>query len=238
MFRGTRTVRKAILMAALAAAAWPAISLGQASTPAPSPKHKPILFHPPVSADQPLGERVGGGARAGGGTDASLVALVPEQVALTTQEQPSLFWFQTKEAKARLELTLIRPGNPTPLIALGAASAKPGIHRIRLSNHGVKLAPDVEYKWTVSLIPDPTNRSMDVVATGMVKRIEPSKELSQELAGANPEDRAGIFAEAGIWYDALGAISDEIDKSPGDGSLRAQRADLLKQVGLPPMDQQ
>jgi len=181
---------------------------------------------------------VGGGARAAGGTDASLVALVPDQVALTTHEQPSLFWFQSKAAKAQLELTLIQPGNPKPMIALGAATARPGIHRIRLVNHGIKLAPDVAYKWTVSLIPDPANRSLDVVATGMVKRIEPSAELAKELAGASVADRPAIFARAGIWYDALEAISDEIDKNPKDSSLRQERADLLKQVGLPPMDQQ
>jgi hypothetical protein len=216
----------------------PAISRGQASSPAPAPEHKTnrLVYHPQVSADQPLGERVGGGARGAAGTDAALVALVPEQVALTTNEQPSLFWFQSKPAAAKLELTLIEPGNPKPLLALGSSSDKAGVHRIKLVNHGVKLGLNVPYKWTVSLIPDPANRSLDIVASGMVKRVEPSPELAQKLAAASEADRPAIYAQAGIWYDALEAISDEIDKNSGDASLWQERTDLLKQVGLPPVD--
>jgi hypothetical protein len=171
------------------------------------------------------------------GAEASLVALVPAQVALTTSEQPSLFWFQSQPATAKLELTLIEPGHPQPLLILGSSSDQPGIHRIRLLNHGVKLALDVAYKWTVSLIADPTHRSLDVVATGMVKRVEPSAELTRELGAASVADRPAIYAQAGIWYDALEAISDEIDQSPGDSSLRRERTDLLKQVSLPSVDQ-
>jgi hypothetical protein len=36
-----------------------------------------------------------------------------------------------------------------------------------------------------------------------------------------------------VWYDALSAISDQIDSTPNDTGLRKQRATLLAQVGLP-----
>ncbi len=179
---------------------------------------------------------MGGGARGTGGTDASVTALVPDAAALTTKEQPTLFWIQSKDANARLEVTLIEPGKPKPLLVVGSASAKPGIHRIRLAKYAVKLAPDVAYRWSVSLVPNPSSRSLDAVASGNLKRIEPSKELAQELAAAKPADLPAIYAQAGIWYDALDAISNEIDANPKDSSLRHQRADLLKQVGLPPVD--
>ena len=35
-----------------------------------------------------------------------------------------------------------------------------------------------------------------------------------------------------MWYDALAGVSDRIDASPKDLSLRKQRAALLDQVGL------
>lgn len=225
-----------MLVAALSGAA----SRGQDSAPAPAPDNEfpRLKFQSPLSDDKPLGERVGGGARGVGGIDASVVALVPEQVAITTSEQPSLFWFQSKAATARLELTLIEPGNPKPLLVLGSPTALPGIHRIRLASYSVKLAPDIRYKWTVSLVPDPANRSLDVVATGMVERIQPTKELTQKLAAASAASRPAIYAQAGVWYDALGAISDEIDRNPKDKSLIAERLDLLKQVGLKVTDKQ
>lgn len=46
------------------------------------------------------------------------------------------------------------------------------------------------------------------------------------------QNKTAIYADAGLWYDALGAISDAIGAHPDDASLREQRASLLKQVGL------
>ena len=41
------------------------------------------------------------------------------------------------------------------------------------------------------------------------------------------------MAGEGIWYDAVSALSVRIDADPGDAILRAQRAALFDQVGLP-----
>ena len=54
----------------------------------------------------------------------------------------------------------------------------------------------------------------------MVKRIEPTKELTQQLAAAKPASLPAIYAQAGVWYDALDAISDEIDTNPEDEVLQ------------------
>jgi hypothetical protein len=42
-----------------------------------------------------------------------------------------------------------------------------------------------------------------------------------------------LYAEAGLWYDALAATSDLIDAAPHDVGLRQRRAALLEQVELP-----
>ena len=41
-----------------------------------------------------------------------------------------------------------------------------------------------------------------------------------------------LYAEAGLWYDALSSLSDLIEATPDNPGLRQQRAALLKQVGL------
>jgi hypothetical protein len=56
--------------------------------------------------------------------------------------------------------------------------------------------------------------------------------LKEKLAKATPETKAGIYAEAGIWYDALAALSDQIEAQPTNKALRDTRADLLQQIGL------
>ena len=259
-FHGTRIARNAILTAALTALLPGAMCRGAESAPeaTPTPIYHPpdadksdmgssvsgeprrtpppLIYHPPAAGDDDMGTNVSGEARGAGVPHVSLVAMVPNTLALTTHEQPSLFWFQSKPANATLEIALIEPGKAKPLMVVQSRTTKPGIHRIRLANHGVKLAPNVKYKWSVSLISDPSNRSLDVVVNGTFKRIEPSKKLTEQLAAAKPAGLPALYAQAGIWYDALEAISDEIDAHPGDGALRKERADLLKQIGLPDVE--
>jgi hypothetical protein len=159
--------------------------------------------------------------------------LVPNHIALTTQAQPSLFWFQSKPAKAKFELTVVEPKKPKPLLSLTAHEAdKPGIHRVKLAKYKVELQPDVAYEWSVAVVPDAENRSKDVIAKGVIKRIKPPGDLATRIEKADNVERAAAYAEAGFWYDAFESVSNAIEAHPDDASLRAQRAALLQQVGL------
>src|SRR5712691_3444074 len=114
------------------------------ASPAVSPTaaSRKLLYKPPAAAGN-IPTRVSGGAR-GETVDAVLIALVPNHVGLTTQAQPSLFWFQSKPAKAKFELTVVEPKKPKPLLSLTSPDAdKPGIHRIKLTRYKVELQPDV-----------------------------------------------------------------------------------------------
>jgi hypothetical protein len=143
--------------------------------------------------------RLTGGSRGTGDAAVTLDVLAPDDVGLTTQSQPSLFWYQSQPADARFELTLLQENKPKPMVQVQVErSVKAGIQRLRLADHGVKLAPGVEYQWVVALIADPDNRSADQVASGAVKYVEGSEELKQRIAKATPESRAAIYADAGI----------------------------------------
>jgi len=159
--------------------------------------------------------------------------LAPDEIGVTTQEQPSLFWFQSKPADAKFELTLLQDNKIKPILqVLVERSTKAGIQRLKLSEHGAKLTPGVEYQWVVALVTDPNNRSSDLVASGVIKRVEPAADLKGKIAKATPASLAGVYAEAGIWYDALAVLSDQIEAQPENKSLREARSDLLRQVGL------
>ena len=84
----------------------------------------------------------------------------------------------------------------------------------------------------MAIVTDPENRSKDMVAKGIIKRIKPPADLAATSEKADDLERAEAYAQAGIWYDALDAISNAIEAHPDDASLREQRASLLKQVGL------
>jgi hypothetical protein len=191
-----------------------------------------LVYKPPAVAGN-IPTRVSGGARGEDGVNTELFALVPNHLALTTQAQPSLFWFQSKPAKATFELTVVEPKKAKPLLSLTSPDAnKAGIHRVKLARYKVELQPDIPYEWSVAVVPDPENRSKDILAKGVIKRINPPGDLAGRVEKADDLQRASAYAQAGVWYDALDAISNAIDAHPNDASLREQRASLLKQVGL------
>jgi hypothetical protein len=177
--------------------------------------------------------RIGGGTRGIGDMTLELVVLAPDHTGLTTREQPTLYWYVSKPVPARLEVTVINDEAIDP--ALEQVVATPGvagIQSIDLANSGTRLESGLEYRWFVSVIADPGQRSNDVVASGTIQRIEPHAALKGKLAGADERTLARIYAEEGVWYDAIDALSRMIEKSPGDVALREQRAALLEEVGL------
>ena len=84
----------------------------------------------------------------------------------------------------------------------------------------------------MAVVTDPDRRSKDILSGGMIEVVSPPAALSERLRQTEKAKQPFVLAEEGIWYDALAALSDRIDASPKDLSLRKQRAALLEQVGL------
>src|SRR5260221_12817432 len=117
-----------------------------------------LKFRPPTTS-APSG-RVTGGSRGSGDATITLDVLPPEDTGITKQESPRLFWFQSKPANAKFELTLLQDNKVKPLVQVVVERAKAvGIQRLNLSDYGAKLIPGVEYQWVVALVTDPDNRS-------------------------------------------------------------------------------
>lgn len=191
-----------------------------------------LQYNPPVRGN-PSG-RVGGGTRSGG-PDRSVVlsVLTPEHVGLTTKEQPTLYWYISQPTNYLIELTLIESKVAKPLLETKiSAPSQGGIQKVRLADHNVRLKTGAEYRWYVAMVPDPKNRSKDILAGGFIERMEPSEPLRARTSQAKGADLASAYAAEGLWYDALAALSESIDASPNDPSLRALRASLLEQVKL------
>ena len=196
-----------------------------------SPAAKKIQYRVPA-ADQPA-VRINSMVRGESGSQPILSVLAPEHIGLTLKEQPSLFWFQSELADKNFELTMVERKKPKPVLEVKILDPKnSGIHRLRLTDHKIKLAFNVEYEWTVALIAGPEKRSADVISRGAIKRIIPSDGLSAKLKKADKTELPFLYAEEGIWYDSVESLSDLIDEHPNEPNLRQLRADLLSQVGL------
>ena len=95
----------------------------------------------------------------------------------------------------------------------------------------MRLRPGTRYLWFVSLVPDPERRSKDFTVGGLISRRAPDAALRARLAAADGGE-AQVYAESGLWYDAIGSLSSRIAATPADATPREQRAALLDQAGL------
>jgi hypothetical protein len=168
---------------------------------------------------------IGGGSRGPGDGYPELYVLVPDHVGQTSATQPSLFWYvdEVPKTMVRVVFTLHDEDGLDPLVEAALAPIqRAGIHRIRLSDYEVKLEPGIEYEWSVTLVLDESARAKDVTASGWIDRVE-----------ASTTDRTvSSLASQGLWYDALGALDEQIEAKPDDKGLVEIRSALLRQVGL------
>jgi hypothetical protein len=242
--RPAKTVGATALVALLgivAAAASPAAAQDRRDTsvPIPTQEKEPTkvasapVYKPPLRGAP--GGRVGGGTRGTNTRDVFVLsALAPDHMGLTVSEQPSLYWFISNATSLPVELAIMDPQGVKPLLETRLTGpVERGVHRINLAQHGVRLEPGVPYRWSVTVIPDEKRRSRDILAAATVERIMPPDALRAKVAETRKEDLPSVYAEAGLWYEALTTLSELIDQAPADAALRQQRAALLSQVGLP-----
>jgi Domain of Unknown Function (DUF928) len=189
------------------------------------------VYNPPKRGAP--GGRVGGGTRGIQREVFVLSVLAPDHSGFTTNEQPSLYWFISNATSLPVELTVMDPQGVQPILETRLpAPVTPGVHRIRLSDYNVHLAPGAAYRWFVAVVPDADRRSKDIMAGGAIERVEMPEELKAKVAKAAKSDLPSLYGEAGLWYDTVAAISELIDAAPQDQALHKQRTALLSQVGL------
>jgi len=189
------------------------------------------IYRPPLRGAP--GGRVGGGTRGIGDEFITLFVLAPNHVGLTVQGQPTLYWYLSKPTNLPIEVTIIEDQAIYPLLEKQIpVPIQPGINCIRLADYGVSLLPGESYRWFIAAIPAADRRSKDIIAAGFIERIEIPGALYGKLSQSDRRTLPNLYAESGIWYDTITAISELIETNPNDMNLRKQRAALLEQVGL------
>ena len=202
----------------------------QAQTQAQASDSASAIYKPPLRGAP--ARRVGGATRGSGDSDLVLNVLAPDQTGLTTQAQPTLYWYASRPTNTLIELILISDTAEVPVLSKNLLVTPGGVQAIDLVSYGVTLALDTEYEWFVSVVTNTNQRSKDMTSGGTVRRVAPDAAVAARVAAAGERAAPRIYAEAGLWYDAIGSLSRLIERSPADPELRALRASLLEQIGL------
>jgi hypothetical protein len=209
----------------------PSLAVGQnpPAAPAGQPDAAPPAYKPPLRGAP--GGRVGGASRGTikPATPLPIVDLLaPEDhTGLTTSPAPTLYFRVSRRVNYPMRLTVSAPRQPAPIIEADIPSPPAaGIYAVRLTDYRVRLESGIVYTWSVSVILKPGAPSRDIVASASVLRVPADPRLDDAVQAVSPVRRVALFAEAGLWYDAVAAAA-------GLGQETALDA-LMSEVGLIP----
>jgi len=187
------------------------------------PSERPVYVPPRRGAPA---TRVGGGTRSGESSMPKISPLSPEHTGLTAQGAPTIYWWLSEDHDGVFEFVVTELDAVQPLLKFrrqGPVTA--GVHGFDLAAHQVTLEPGRVYQWSVAIVRDEQRRSHDIVGIATIERT-----TSPAAVGGGP----AALAAAGMWYDAIAALSDSSSSTDAEDN-RAFRADLLEQVGLLPV---
>lgn len=189
-----------------------------------------IIYTPPEGATPAT--RVGGTTR-GPSAAPGIAVLAPESTGRTTLAQPTLHWYSPVAIDSPVEVVIVDEATDKTIYEATLEGHIPaGVSALPLGKFRVSLRTDRDYRWSISVVRDRDQRSMDGFASGTIRRTEMPKSLAVKLNKTAAAEMPYFLAENGLWYDALAVLSVRIMRDPDDKELRAARASLLEQVGL------
>ena len=212
-----------------------------------------ISYLPPPPPDRGApGNRGEGASRGCVAADQPLMALVPQTASaasapvgsgattqvwgLTSADHPR-FWFSVPYDPAKvsaIEFVLQDSQDQTIYRTPVSVPSTPGIMAVQIPATVGGLAIDQPYHWflKVRAVCEPNQAPTLEYVEGWVQRTQLAKGLSDRLAQATPQQQAALYAENGIWYDALTTLAELKLAQPNDRAIAQDWTDLLKAVGL------
>lgn len=163
-----------------------------------------------------------------------LSVLSPDHIGLTMFEQPALFWFIAQLTSQPVDVMIMDEGNTQILLDVRMLPPiRPGIHKVDLKDYGIRLQLNTTYQWKIVL--QGLNPGESHTTNGWIMRVSPSANVANlaNLPSINATPTEPLL-EAGLWYDAIWALSERLHTDPNDVRALTQRANLFEQVGLLP----
>lgn len=162
-----------------------------------------------------------------------LKILAPDHVGLTVSERPTLYIYAQGPGTLQVQVSPSGPETGAKAIVAGRvelSSDRPVIRAVELGSAGGNLAIGTVYRIAATVFD--RGGAVRSVDSAQIERIAEPIELGVMTAGATPMSRANAYASAGVWFDAIDAVSRAIDAATTTALARRGRAGLLDQAGL------
>lgn len=171
-----------------------------------------IRYRPPSGQEKPK-------ATVGGGTRTTcflgqeqpkppLTLLIPgDKSGLTIATRPEFFVYVPSTSATEAEFLLRDPSGDYEYRARYTLPETSGIVKVELPDSQTPLEVGKNYEWMFAIICDADSRDRDIVDVGAIKVTELSPAQNSQLEQAEPLKRAELYAEYGIWHDAVATLA-------------------------------
>jgi Domain of Unknown Function (DUF928) len=161
---------------------------------------------------------------------------------LTTSEYPD-FWFYTPYSKAsidKISFTLRSQDNKVVYNSAELIPKKPGFFYVSLPPKSAPLITDQFYQWELKLTLKPeTNlenvavkKNEEISVQGWIQKADLSSSLGGQIKQLAPIRQAALYAENGLWYDALAILAKLRREKPQDLDIQKDWENILRSVDL------
>ncbi|MDZ8264370.1 DUF928 domain-containing protein [Nostoc sp. ChiQUE01b] len=190
-------------------------------------------FKPPQRGKPP--------ASAGGSTRGSscltgkklIIPLIPpDKLGLTFAQHPTFFWYIPPSKLKTAKFLLLTEDQNVFYETSFTLPNKPGIISFKLPDSAPTLTVGKTYHWYLTIVCDHQDNSENPTVEGWVERTQPGATLSQALAKANLYKLPTIYAEAGIWHEALTSLVQLRRTEPNNFKAKLDWRQFFKSVGL------
>jgi tetratricopeptide (TPR) repeat protein len=164
-----------------------------------------------------------------------LVAIIPsDQLGLTSLAQPTLLFYIPPTSAQTLQVRLEDSAGAVLYEKTLKTPKKSGFAGFNFAEFkdSPSLKPETTYQWTFTLQCNPQDTSADVTVSGMIRRINLNPILESQLKNMSNRDRATLYANNGLWYDAVKALDQARQSNPTDTRLAEDWSALLKSINL------
>jgi Domain of Unknown Function (DUF928) len=155
---------------------------------------------------------------------------------LTANEHPNLWFYlpYAQDSIARLDFVLRERDNSVDRVVYQSSIQSPkksGIINVALPETSESLAIDRLYQWELKLTMK-RQRDRVVSVKGWIQRVDLDPQLSDRIDEASADRQAALYAENGLWYDALSTLAILRQARSQDPVIQQDWRNILKSVNL------
>jgi hypothetical protein len=184
-----------------------------------------------------------------------------DYIGQTISSHPTFSWYLSQSVEVPMQFTLVEDqagGGGKTIWEKKIDSAQQGMIHVAIPKDRPELVIGKTYRWTVTLVCNSVQPSANRYFISYIERVPITRALAQQLSatGLNRDSfpktipsgssleirdlrfaaalryRASLYAESGLWYDAVAALTTAIKQYPKDALVQEDLLSLFNQVGL------